>query len=1135
MTAPTAGLTAAPEPTEPVHTHADAHAPGHQPEPSDRQRAEQTMQQFAFPATSAQRRIWLVERLTPGTSAYHLPFALELDGPLDTAALTAALTELVHRHESLRTCFEQADGELIQLVGEPGPFALETRQTPAAELDAVLAADAARPFDLARGPLLRAVLHRLAPERHVLAVTVHHLVADMWSVGILLAELAQCYAGRAAELPELPIQYGDFAVWEGEVQAAGEEEEQAYWRRRLAGAPELLELPCDRPRPAVQSLRGAALPVQLPAELSTAVRALCRRAGVTPFMALLAAFQAVLARHSGGEDIVVGTGAGVRPAEAEGLIGCFVNILPIRTSLAGDPTFADLLARVRRAALGAFEHQQLPFERMLPERSTGPALSHNPVVQSLLLMQNAPLAAPELPGLTVTVREVPRGGAQLDLNLQLREVDGAFTGTVEYASDLFDPATVERLVGHWRTLLAAAVASPGTRLSALPMLTTAERDRALVEWNDTAHAYPQAGVCLHGLFEEQLARHPEAPAVLHAGGELSYAALDTLAERIAGRLAGLGVGPDTTVGVCLTKGPALVAAVLGVLKAGGAYLPLDPAYPEQRLAFMLGDAAPPVVLTERALAGLLPAGGAALLEVEDAEQWSATRPRAAGVAPDNLAYVIYTSGSTGAPKGIAVPHRGAVNNLLDLNDTYGVGAGDRVLGLSSPSFDMFVYETLGILAAGGAVVMPHPDRARDPHHWVDLVRRHRVTVWNSAPALADAFVRAGEERNVRLPKLRVAFFGGDWIPVPLVGRFRRLAPELAFIALGGATEASVHSITYPVGEVDPAWTSIPYGRPMVNQQAVVLTPALEPAPVGVPGELCLAGTGLTRGYLGRRGLTADRYRPHPGAGTGPVPAGARLYRTGDLARTRADGVIELIGRLDHQVKLRGLRIELGEIESVLRRHPGVERAVVAARGSGDERRLVGYLVPAPDGGAAPDAAELRALLRAELPEYMVPAVFVTLDALPLSPNGKVDRAALPEPDAAADRAAAAYVAPRDDTERVLAALWAELLEADRVGAEDDFFALGGHSLLATRLASAVLETFGVKLPLRELFEAPTLAEQAQRLAARGREAGTDVAAVARIAAALLEMTDGEAHGLLARHDEHQGHEQHHEQHEESHA
>lgn len=396
------------------------------PTPSGRQRAEQTMQQFAFPATSAQRRIWLVERLIPGTSAYHLPFALHLDGPLDTAALEGALTELVHRHESLRTCFEQADGELVQLVSEQPSFALEIREAHEAadaELEAVLAADAARPFDLARGPLLRAVLHRRAPHRHVLAITVHHLVADMWSIGILLAELGRCYAGRSAELPELPLQYGDFAVWENESRTAGDEQpSHAYWRRALAGAPELLELACDRPRPAVQSLRGAALTVELPVELTSGIRALCRRAGVTPFMALLAAFQAVLARHSGSEDIVVGTGAAVRPAEAEGLIGCFINILPVRTSHAGDPTFDELLGRVRSAALAAFEHQDLPFERMLPERAAGPALSHNPLVQSLLLVQNAPLAPPELPGLAVTVREVPRGGAQIDLNLQIREV-----------------------------------------------------------------------------------------------------------------------------------------------------------------------------------------------------------------------------------------------------------------------------------------------------------------------------------------------------------------------------------------------------------------------------------------------------------------------------------------------------------------------------------------------------------------------------------------------------------------------------------------------------------------------------------------------------------------------------------------
>ncbi|MFE9369733.1 amino acid adenylation domain-containing protein [Streptomyces sp. NPDC006711] len=1111
----------------PIDIHAPAlpeaatpvpHSPHSPSEPSGRQRAEQTMQQYAFPATSAQRRIWLVERLTPKTSAYHLPFALHLDGPLDTAALTAALAELVGRHESLRTRFEEVDGELTQLVGEEAAFAWETRETPADELASVLAADAARPFDLGGGPLLRVVLHRLAPQRHVLAITLHHLVADMWSIGILLAELALCYAGRAAELPELPIQYGDFAVWEGETRAADEEQDRAYWRTALSGAPELLELPGDRPRPAAQSLRGAALPVELTAELSAGVRTLCRRAGVTPFMALLAAFQSVVARHSGSEDIVVGTGAAVRPAEAEGLIGCFINILPVRTSLAGDPTFTELLHRVRAAALAAFDHRSLPFERMLPERVTGPVLSHNPLVQSLLLVQNAPLAAPDLPGLAVTVREVPRGGAQVDLNLQLREMAGQFTGTVEFASDLFDAPTVERLLGHWRTLLTAAVAAPDTRLSALPLLTGQERQRALVEWNDTAHAYPAAGSLLHELFEEQRALRPEEPAVVATTGELTYAQLDAFAERVAARLTALGVGPDTTVGLCLTKGPALVAAVLGVLKAGGAYLPLDPAYPAQRLAFMLKDAAPPVVLTERALAELLPDTGAELVEMDDAQDWPAARRRPALVSPDHLAYVIYTSGSTGTPKGIAVPHRGVVNNLLDLNGTYGIGPGDRVLGLSSPSFDMFVYETLGILAAGGAVVVPHPDRARDPHHWVDLVRRHGVTVWNSAPALADAFVRAGQERGVRLPKLKAAFLGGDWIPVALPERFRRIAPRLAFIALGGATEASIHSITYPVVESDPAWTSIPYGRPMMNQQAVVLTPALEPAPVGVPGELCLAGRGLTRGYLRRPGLTADRYRPHPAAGSGPVPAGARLYRTGDLARTRADGVIELIGRLDHQVKLRGLRIELDEIEAVLRRHPGVERAVVTARGEGDERRLVGYVVPAGEAQLAPSAAELRALLKADLPEYMVPAVFVTLDALPLSPNGKVDRAALPEPDERADREGAVFVAPRDDVERVLAALWAQLLDVDQVGAEDDFFALGGHSLLATRLASALLETFGVELPLRDLFEAPTLAEQARRLAARGREAGADVAAVAEIAAGLLEMTDEAAHGLLVAHE-----------------
>ncbi|WP_377267741.1 amino acid adenylation domain-containing protein [Peterkaempfera sp. SMS 1(5)a] len=1077
-------------------------------------------QQTALPPSAAQRRIWLMQCLAPDSSAYHIPFALELTGPLDVNALVGAFRTLEARHEVLRTGFEEFDGELMQVISPPGRLAVELRETAEADLGARLAADAEAPFDLSLDPLLRVKLHRTGVDQHILSLTMHHLVADMWSVGVLLAELAELYRagchGDSPLLPELTLQYGDFAVWEAQGAKDREELHGPFWRAALQDAPALLGLPTDRPRPVVQSLRGAAVPVRLAPDLAEGVQALATAQRVTPFMVLLAAFQAVLARYCGHDDIVVGTGTGVRPPEVESLIGCFINVVPIRTSLAADPSFTELLRRVREASLAAMDHQELPFECMIAGRPGPVDLSHNPVVQALFVLQNAAVELPRLPGLEVGLVEVARGGAQMDLNLQLRAENGGFTGTLEFAADLFDQETATRMAGHWLTLLSHAVASPGARLSTLPVITPAERRRILGEWNATTAQYPEGSLLLHQLFEQRCAEAPDAPAVVEREGTTDYRELDRRAQRISARLRAAGVGPDTVVGLCLPPGSGLVAAVLGVLKAGGAYLPLDPAYPEQRLAFMLADARPAVVVTCRDLAPGLPSHDSPVLLLDDERDW-VTEPGAEALAdvrtrPGHLAYVIYTSGSTGRPKGIAVPHRGVVNNLLDLNDSHGIGRGDRVLLLSSPSFDMFVYETLGILAAGGAMVVPQPERAKDPQHWLDLARRHRITVWNSAPALADAFVQAGCDRNTRLPALKVAFLGGDWIPVSLPERFRRVAPALSFIALGGATEASIHSIVEPVDAVDPGWTSIPYGRPMVNQQALILDAAGGLAPAGVPGELCLAGVGLTRGYLRRPGLTADRYRPHPGAGTDGVPAGARLYRTGDLAIWRRDGCIQLQGRIDHQVKVRGLRIELGEIEAELCRHPGVAKAVVAAVGAGEQRRLVGYVVPV---GPAPSAAELRARLREVLPDFMTPAVYVALDRLPLSPNGKVDRAALPAPEQGAvlqDRPV--HVPPDGPVELALAALWQELLAVTTIGRHDDFFALGGHSLLVTRLASALAETFGVEVQLRSLFERAGLAGQAELLIEEGRRSGVDVVAVAEVVAEVLLMSDTDAAALM---------------------
>ncbi|MER5733127.1 amino acid adenylation domain-containing protein [Streptomyces sp. NPDC002138] len=1056
-----------------------------------------------LPTSAAQRRFWLIDRLEGPSGVYNTAAALRLRGPLVTAHLERAFQLLVDRHEALRTVFPARDGAPVQLVLPRRAFELGRTGAAAAgtateeEARALTGRLAEQPFDLAKGPLMRAELIGLGPGEHLLVVVLHHIVVDRWSFGLLMSELSECYAAlaeqRPVRLPELPVRYADHVAGRQALLDGGLGDRLlAYWRGQLAGAPEALEIPGDRPRPPVRSFRGASVPVRLDAAASQAVRDLCKSAGATPFMVLLAAFQAVLARHAGAAEVVVATGPATRAPGTEALVGSLVNTVLLRTSLAGDPTFAELVERVRGTALDAFDHQELPFDRLVEELAPSRDLSRNPLAQVGFVLQNAPATTPALRGLAVEPVPVARDSAHMDLDLQLTEEEGCFTGFAEFALDLFDAPTVARLLGHWTTLLGAAARTPGTRLSALPMLTEAELERELHTWNDTDGAFP-AGLRVDQLFARQAARTPDAVAVIDAAGTLDYRSLDAWAGRIAHRLHRAGVGPDVPVALCLERGAGLSAAMLGTMRAGAAFLGLDPSYPADRLAFMLADAAPAVVLAHRSTAGALPPGTEVLMLEEipdDGPEFGRTGTEGGAAAGEsttageaNLAYLVYTSGSTGRPKGVAVSHRSIVNTFAGLARSHGFGPGDRMIALHSPSFDPAVHDCLAPLVAGATAVFPAQSAVRDPRHWAELVAGHRVTVWSMGPAGTEAMLAAAEEHGLALDSLRTVMIGGDVLPPALPPRLRAAAPGCRVVNSAGVAEAAFCNNEYLVPEDAGNGGPVPYGRPLLNQRLLVLDALLRPVPVGVPGELCVAGEGLARGYLGRPGLTAERFVPHP---HGRVP-GERLYRTGDLARRRADGELELLGRSDNQVKIRGFRVEPGEVTGVLLGHPDVADAVVVARGSGPgERRLAAYWVLAarPD-GAPVTGAELAGWLRERLPAHLVPALWTELAALPLSPNGKVDRAALPEPAAAADTAD--RVAPRTADEAAVAAIWQRLLELPEVGVLDDFFALGGHSLLANRLVSALRAEFDVEVRLREVFAATTVAAQAA-LVARPRSA-----------------------------------------------
>jgi amino acid adenylation domain-containing protein len=1050
------------------------------------------------PLSFAQERLWFLDRLEPGSTFYNIPVAWRLGGALDQAALERALGEIVRRHESLRTVFAEADGSPVQVVAPFGGFALPVEELSGvspAEREAVVARrageEARRAFDLAAGPLFRAALLRLGEQDHVLLLSMHHIVSDGWSMGVLYRELSALYAayheGRTSPLPELPVQYADHAVWQREHLRDGVlEGELAYWRDRLAGAPELLELPTDHPRPAVQTYRGATVEAELSLELLERLQALARGEGATLYMTLLSAFQVLLSRYSGSEDIVVGSPtAGRTRHEVEDLIGVFVNTLVLRTGLGGDPGFREVLRRAREVTLGAYEHQEVPFERLVAELQPERSLSHTPLFQVMFALQNAVGHEAALPGLEVSAFGAELASAQFDLFLMLKPTARGVRVRLNYSTDLFERGTVKRMLGHLERVLEQVAADADVRLSRLELLGDVERAQVLEAWNRTDAEYP-ADRCIHQLIEAQAARTPNAVAVRVEDESLTYRELDEDANRLAHYLRRRGVGPEVPVGVLVERSPALVAAVLGVLKAGGAYVPLDPTYPAERLRYVLEDSGARVLVTgggaRAALAGE-EVDGFAVVDLDadaDAIAREPETPPASGVLPQNLAYVIHTSGSTGRPKGTGVQHRSLVSSTRARTDWYGADP-ENFLLLSSIAFDSSVAGVFWTLCGGGAL---HLMRAQAQTEIAEVVRRmgeRGITDLLCVPSYYAALLRFVKEP---LPSLARAVVAGEAATWDLAARHSALLPHVELVNEYGPTEATVWSTAYRCSP-DAAGAGagaavIPIGGPIPNARVYVVDGHGRPVPVGVAGELWVGGAGVTRGYLGRPGLTAERFLPDPFA----VEAGARLYRTGDRVRWRADGAIDFLGRFDHQVKVRGFRIELGEIEAALRPHQGVtDCAVVAREDVPGDPRLVAYVV-----GEA-RAEELRAHLRQGLPEYMLPSAFVFLDALPLTPNGKLDRKALPTPELASseDR----YVAPRTPVEEVLAGIWAEVLRLERVGVEESFFELGGHSLLATRVVSRVRELFGVELPLRALFEGPTVAEMAARVEER-RRAGLPV-------------------------------------------
>lgn len=1045
---------------------------------------------LVFPLSFAQQRFWILDRLEPNSAVYNIPLALRLRGALDVSVLRESLSAIVRRHEVLRASFKLQDGAPVQVICQTAEVQirftdLSTLPADAREQEATHIAlhEARMPFDLSRGPLFRPSLLKLGEADHVLLLTFHHIIFDGWSGRVFMRELLSGYAaiasGKNAAGSDLPLQYTDYVVWQREhLSDERLQKHLDYWRAKLSSAPAVMELPTDFPRPIRQSFRGAKSVITLSSGLVRSLKQLSQSEGVTLFMTLLAGFNVLLARHTGQEDIVVGSPvAGRNRVELEHLIGLFVNTLALRTDVSGNPSFRELLGRVRETTLGAYSHQDVPFERIVDELKPERDLSRNPIFQVMFALQNMPAQAPSLPGLEITsFSSGDRASSKFDLMLSAVETSEGMRLAFEYCTDLFEAATIARMADHFENLLATIVANPDQSVSSLPMLSAAESHQLLYGWNEgRGYAVDR---CIHQLFEAQVKRVPGNSALVFEGQAMSYAELHARSNQLARYLRRMGVGPDVLVGLCTERSLDLVVAIVGTLKAGGAYLPLDPRYPKDRLAFMLEDAKPAVVITQHELKEIFPAvnGQVIALDTEWPEiERESAEEFASGAGPENLAYVIYTSGSTGRPKGCQITHANVVRLFAATDDWFHFNERDVWTMFHSYAFDFSVWELWGALIYGGKLVVVPYLLSRSPEEFYRLLESEGVTVLNQTPSSFWQLMQVEEQlgRAGQLA-LRYVIFGGEALEMkslkPWFERHGDRSPQL--VNMYGITETTVHVTYRPLSANDTAGASV-IGRPILDLQVYILDRNLQPTPVGVPGEVYVGGAGVARGYLNRPELNAERFIDdvfRPGDHR-------RLYKSGDQARRLANGDIEYLGRIDQQVKIRGFRIELGEIESVLMQCAGVRQAVVIVREDvpGD-KRLAAYIVPSGNQNIPVDP--LRTHLKTSLPDYMIPNAFVVLESLPLTANGKINRLALPAPTGTAQTV---RVPPRDDLEATLVEIWQRVLGLSCLGITDNFFELGGHSLLAVRLVAEIRQETGQEIPLATLFEGATIAHLANIL------------------------------------------------------
>jgi amino acid adenylation domain-containing protein len=1067
-----------------------------------------------FPLSFAQQRLWFLDQLEPNSAVYNIPDMQQFSGPLNLAALERSMSELIRRHESLRTTFQSIDGEPVQVIAEAQPRKIEVidlSHLPQGEREAEaqrMARDEGEvPFDLSRGPLFRFRLVKLEEEEHLLLLTMHHIIADGWSLGVLGRELSALYQAfsmdQSSPLEELTIQYADFAVWQRQwLQGETLEKQLAYWREKLGGELPVLDLLTDRPRPPVQTYRGSAEERILSAEVTERLKQVSTENGATLFMTLLAAFNVVLWRYTRQQDILIGSPIANRNrTEIEGIIGFFVNTLVLRSTVNPEMSFREFLAQVRETTLGAYGHQDVPFERLVEELQPERTLNRPPLFQVMLTLQT--WEEMHLDGLEMTSMNTKREVTKFDLSLFLSETEIGLYSWGAYNTDLFDGSTIARLLKHFHTLLEEIAANPDARLSELSLMTT-EETQQFEQWNQTQSEY-ERDKCVHQLVELQASRQPNALAVVYGEKQISYGELNRRANRLAHYLRAHGVGLEIRVGVLMERSANWIVALLGILKAGGVYVPLDGSYPAGRLRFMVEDAEIRLLLTQ---SGQPRIEASEVVYLDQDWEWleseSTENPENVTQAED-LAYLMYTSGSTGQPKGVGVPHR-AINRLVRNTNYVKFDESDRVAQISNASFDAATFEIWGALLNGSRVVVLEKETALSPKELKKQLVEHEISAMFLTTAL---FNQTALSRPEIFASLKYMIFGGDTADPRAVHRVLGEGRPEHLVNAYGPTENTTFTTWYDAQESDIGARMIPIGQPLSNTEVWVLDQQSRMVPVGVPGELCIGGDGLARGYIRRPELTAEKFVPHPYSRN----AGARLYRTGDLVRYREDGNIEFLKRMDQQVKVRGFRVELGEIESTLNQYRAVmESIVVDRKDSSGDIRLIAYFVP--EVGVEPTSLELLTFLQEKLPSYMLPSAFIAIKEIPLTPNGKVDRRALPAPEQI-EVSTAGFIAPRTEMEQLVAEIWCEILGITQVGADSNFFDLGGHSLLATRVMNRIRERCGVELPLRVLFEFPTVVSLAAKLDdARPKE--TELSRILDILVNMENISEEEVTTLLAQ-------------------